>query len=116
MLASYDYGHYACAECRGKMDVAFVMDSSGSVSREDFTLTLQFAAAVSQALPVGVDEARVGMVVFSSTARVEMYLKDHSSSAALAKAILATQYSKWNIVQWFIVFGHGWTTFSFSHI
>lgn len=71
-----------------------MMDASGSVSLSNFNLTLQFAAAVTQALPVSRDEARVGMVVFSTTASVAIYLKDYTTSADLVSAILKTKYSE----------------------
>lgn len=73
-------------ECKDPMDVAFIVDSSGSINDGDFNLSLGFVANVVNALDVP-DVARIALVIFDSMTNVEMTFNSHVSKADIVSAI-----------------------------
>ncbi|XP_076454778.1 uncharacterized protein LOC143289620 [Babylonia areolata] len=67
-------------DCKDKLDVAFILDSSGSVSYFDFGLMKQFAASVVDVMNASVDAVRVADVVYSSAVSVHFDFDDYNST------------------------------------
>ncbi len=57
------------AGCRVPSDVAFALDSSGSIGQEDFERSIQFAKAVAGRLPIERGTS-VAMITYSSDVTV----------------------------------------------
>nr|KAG5705795.1 hypothetical protein BaRGS_027454 [Batillaria attramentaria] len=79
-------------QAKDEMDLAFILDSSGSVSRSDFLLMLRFAADIVDVMDVSNDVVRVADIVYASSVRVEFDFNDYTSKDDLRKRILATYY------------------------
>jgi len=55
------------------MDIAFVLDGSGSVGSANWDLMIQFVLDLVRDLPVSVSEVHIAFVTFSTNAQVEYY-------------------------------------------
>nr|KAG5705789.1 hypothetical protein BaRGS_027448 [Batillaria attramentaria] len=77
-------------DCEDKMDLVFILDSSGSVSPSDFQLMLRFAADVVDVMDVSPDVVRVADVVYSSSVSVQFDFNDYTGKDDLRSKILAT--------------------------
>ncbi|XP_076457342.1 uncharacterized protein LOC143291387 [Babylonia areolata] len=73
-------------ECDNPMDIAFIVDSSGSISDADFALSLDFVAKVVQSLDVP-SVVRVSAVIFADIPTVEFTFGTHSSKVDTVTAI-----------------------------
>jgi len=78
------------AEC--PVDLNFIVDSSGSISRSDWTTSLNFVADVVRRSTIGPNNVQVAFVVFSNVATVEWGLTRYQDSASLINAILNVRY------------------------
>ena len=70
--------------------MAFILDSSRSVSRSDFQLMLQFAADVVDVMDVSSDGVRVADIVYSSLVRVHFDLDDYTTKDQVRSHFLTT--------------------------
>ena len=70
--------------------MAFILDSSGSVSYSDFQLMLQFAADVVDVMDVSSDGVRVADIVYSSLVRVHFDLDDYTTTDQVRSQFLTT--------------------------
>ncbi|XP_076455145.1 uncharacterized protein LOC143289845 [Babylonia areolata] len=77
-------------ECKDKLDLAFILDSSGSVSVKDFGLMKQFAAHVVDVMNVSQDAIRIADIVYASTVQVFFAFNDYHSKAAVKRKLLNT--------------------------
>ncbi|XP_070177038.1 uncharacterized protein [Littorina saxatilis] len=77
--------------CDTKMDLVFILDSSGSVFPSDFQLMLQFAANVVDAMDISPDGVLVADIVYSSNAEVHFNFNDYTTKAE-AKSLLLSTY------------------------
>ena len=86
--------------CTSNLDVAFIIDGSGSIrdanptdqSYDNWNLLLTFVANVADNLPVSVTGTHVGAVVFSDIGEVLFPLSRYTNRAAVRAAILDTSY------------------------
>ena len=80
--------HTVCfADCRGTVDIVFILDGSGSVRHENFDIMKDFVKHLLETINVGPTDSRVGMVTFSNSAHVEFYLNDYESRFSVSNAI-----------------------------
>jgi len=77
------------AECT--IDLNFVVDSSGSISDDNWQKSLKFVSDIVRRLPIGPTRVRVAFVVFSTTANVEWGLLRYQDEASLLAAIQNVQ-------------------------
>ncbi|KAK7105719.1 hypothetical protein V1264_017063 [Littorina saxatilis] len=64
--------------CNGELDLAFLMDSSGSIMSSDYKLQLNFVAQVVNALPVGSNKVQIANVVFGTLAKVTFNFNNYT--------------------------------------
>ena len=81
-------------DCSEEIDLAFILDASGSVSLASFQLMTQFASDVVDVMNVSSDAVRVADIVYSSAASLHFGLDGHSDKAAVKAALIATPKSK----------------------
>ena len=70
-----------CPDCPTKLDLAFVLDSSGSIqyfNEQSWADMLSFVAGVVARLDIGPDSVHVGVITFGSLAQVDIYLGDYT--------------------------------------
>ncbi|KAK7502425.1 hypothetical protein BaRGS_00006378, partial [Batillaria attramentaria] len=66
-------------QCDPKVDLAFVLDSSTSVTKPNFHLMLEFVKQIVFFADIDTGNVRVAAVVYSSDVYVSFYLKDYST-------------------------------------
>ncbi|XP_053375389.1 cartilage matrix protein-like isoform X2 [Mercenaria mercenaria] len=76
--------------CRGKReDVVFIVDMSSSIWVVDFQEQLKFLSDLVGFFDINGDNARVGLLTFSTDTRVHFYLNTYNVQEEVSKAILA---------------------------
>ena len=75
-------------KCDGKLDLTFLLDSSGSIISSDFQKALKFVYDVVNNLNIGYNATRVAIINFSITIKVEAYLNTYFDKSTLLAAIL----------------------------
>ena len=69
------------------VDLAFVMDGSGSIGSADFERAKTFVDTVVAGFNIGENNTRVGVIQYSSSPRIEFYFHDHLDNTSLRDAI-----------------------------
>ncbi|KAK7095218.1 uncharacterized protein [Littorina saxatilis] len=77
-------------DCSDKMDLVFILDSSGSISIADFRLMLTFAADVIDAMDVSRDAVAVADVVYSSFVNLHFDFNDYTTKDQARTLLLNT--------------------------
>ena len=83
--------------CKRKLDLAFVIDQSGSIidknpadgSYDNWNLILNFILNIITYFSIDFDETRVAAVTFGTNGLVRFYLRDHGDRDSLRRAITA---------------------------
>ena len=85
--------HVYFTECpvRG-LDLAFVLDSSGSVTEPNFELAKEFIVNVSRTFAIGPEDTQVAIVRFSGFASIAFRLNENSNASSLITAIRNVEY------------------------
>uniref|UniRef100_A0A194AL79 VWFA domain-containing protein n=1 Tax=Pinctada fucata TaxID=50426 RepID=A0A194AL79_PINFU len=69
------------------MDLVFVVDSSNSLSSDDFERTKIFMQQVVDAFNISNDKTQVGVLTYSTAANINFYLNQYLSKSTLNSAI-----------------------------
>ena len=92
-LLIISFRFYSCLECQvSGIDMAFVMDGSGSVGRNNFETAKTFVQEVVKGFVIGPDNSRVAVIQYSSNPVVEFTFTEHTTDTALESAIRAIRY------------------------
>ncbi|XP_061188684.1 uncharacterized protein LOC133196851 [Saccostrea echinata] len=75
-----------------EIDLAFIVDTSGSIGYFNFIDMLGFMKKVTRGLTVGPSNAQIAVVSFSDTARIEFQFGEHEDHTSLEKAINSVNY------------------------
>ena len=75
-------------KCDAQMDLAFLLDSSGSIVSTDFQYALKFMYDVVNGLNIGVNATRVAIINFSTSIKVEAYFNTFYNKTQLLNYIL----------------------------
>ncbi|XP_050390698.1 uncharacterized protein LOC130010268 [Patella vulgata] len=78
--------------CQKAIDLAFLIDGSGSIGPLNFDITRQFMIEVTNRLFISPEGTQAAAVQFSSSAQIEFYLNDHSTEGSLKRAIGGIAY------------------------
>ena len=76
-----------CSETKSDIDLAFVLDSSGSIASADFQQSLAFASSIIQSVNVGEYATRVALINFSRNVQVVTKLNSVYDKAALLSTV-----------------------------
>ncbi|XP_071095092.1 uncharacterized protein [Haliotis cracherodii] len=74
-------------DCRTQLDLTFILDGSGSVSRRDFQRMIEFVKAVVTKLDVSKDAVKIAVVEYASKVGDDIKFQDHTTKSSLLKAI-----------------------------
>ncbi|XP_048238745.1 uncharacterized protein LOC124119917 [Haliotis rufescens] len=73
--------------CKTQLDLAFILDGSGSVSTSDFNRMIKFVENVTKKLDISKDEVKVSTVEYGSSVGDDIEFKDFASKSSLVSAI-----------------------------
>ncbi|XP_049915868.1 von Willebrand factor A domain-containing protein 2 [Epinephelus moara] len=79
-------------QCSAAMDILFLMDGSYSVGKGSFERSKHYAIKLCQALDIGPDKVRVGLIQFGSTPRLEFALDSYTTKQELKKHMKKISY------------------------
>ena len=71
----------------GGIDLVFVLDVSGSIQATRFQMIREFTEQISMLLDIGIRRSLVGVILFSSTARVHFPVTQHTAASTLLPAL-----------------------------
>ena len=74
-------------------DVVFVIDTSGSIGRDNFQLIREFTANLTTELIRNFPGSAIGVILFASNAHIEFNLQAHTNLSELLIAIAGLPYS-----------------------
>ena len=74
------------------MDLAFILDSSGSIGASNWPRLLTFVVDVISRLPIGRDRVNVGVVSYGNRAQVHFDLDDHLTVEGMERAIQSIRW------------------------
>ncbi|XP_062575089.1 matrilin-3-like, partial [Saccostrea cucullata] len=75
------------------IDFVFLLDESGSVGEANFILQNEFVAKFVEVFSNGSDLARVAVVTFATTVKIEFYLNTYLSNTKIIEKIRRINYS-----------------------
>ncbi|XP_072039322.1 uncharacterized protein, partial [Amphiura filiformis] len=80
-------------ECKtARLDIAFVVDSSGSITEDHFLIAREFISNIVQNFDIGQDGIRVGLLQYEVNPTVEFLINQHTDTASLLAAIGRLEY------------------------
>jgi len=68
--------------CDSPVDITFIVDSSGSISRTNYKREKAFINAIAQSFGISRTQSRAALVLFSSSASVKIRFADYASTEA----------------------------------
>ena len=74
------------------LDIAFVLDSSGSIGSDNFDTMLDFVNNIISNFEIGESQTRIGVIVFSTSAQITIPLGLHNDYDSLSSAISNIAY------------------------
>ncbi|XP_005095267.2 uncharacterized protein LOC101861943 [Aplysia californica] len=78
------------ATCKAEnLDIAFILDSSGSLAPSDFNLSKGFANGVVNSFNVAPDTVKVAVITFSSAVKEEFNFNRYTTTSSVGNAIMA---------------------------
>lgn len=73
-------------------DIVFVLDSSGSVGFDNFTVMKGFVKSIIQNLEIGPDQTKVGLITFSRYPSIRIRLGAYADKTSLLSAVDQVPY------------------------
>ena len=92
--------------CQTRIDLAFVIDSSRSIPREDFKLQMQFVNDIVSFLDVNAEDTRVAAVSFSNYLHPEFLFNTYSTKEDVLKAIGEIEHSQGDATRTYLALEH----------
>jgi len=84
-------------KCQATVDIALLIDGSGSISSSDFRLMKEFATLVTRNVTISAQTANMAIVQFSSQSRVEIGLSDDANAITTAISSMVQMNSGTNM-------------------
>lgn len=79
-------------ECSAKIDIVYLMDTSGSISVDDYRLEKQFVKDLARIFRIDDDASHAAAIIYNDDPHVMIKLGDHRSTDDFAKAVDAIPY------------------------
>lgn len=92
--------------CRTKIDLAIVIDTSRSISPDDFKLQMQFVYDIVNFLDVGMDDTRVAAVSYSNHLFPEFGFSDFTTKKEVLQAIKNIKHSNGDATRTYLALEH----------
>lgn len=75
-------------------DIAFIVDSSGSIGTNNYAKTKYFVYSIANALNISATGAHAGVVIYSEEAKVPIKFTDHTDIVSFKEAVYGLEYLK----------------------
>ena len=75
------------AVCRARIDLGFLVDGSSGTGRAAFSRVLQYIAATMSKFEVSIVKTRIGVLVYSTGARVALSFRSSAHSSTVSRAL-----------------------------
>lgn len=85
-------GRHCETECNQEADLIFLLDSSGSVSKDEFRKMKEFIISLSEKFSIGYSKTRIGAATYSSSAFLGFNLNAFNSASMLRNAMSSLPY------------------------
>lgn len=85
--------HSSSTACAANVDMAFVIDMSGSVRIQGFRQSVRFAADIATSFRIGQNATRVALITYSTTPVLNFDFLAHNTSEQIRLAFLAAPYA-----------------------
>jgi len=85
-----------CVDFGDPTDIAFILDSSRSVTGEDFDRQKEFIKNFLKRFPIGAQQTQAGIIKYGKTANIEIEFNDFTTEAKLSTAIGRIMHSQAN--------------------
>ena len=76
------------------MDVAFIIDSSGSIGRSNYRKQKNFVKEVAKSFGLAPDQSQAAMILYSNSASVHARFGQYATTEEFAKAVDALPYER----------------------
>lgn len=83
-----------CVDFGDPTDIAFIMDSSRSVTGEDFDRQKEFIKNFLKRFPIGAQQTQAGIIKYGRTADIEIQFNAYTTEAELGNAIGQIQHAE----------------------
>ena len=80
--------------CAAKADIAFILDSSGSIGQTNYNKMLDFVKDVVNQFDIGSNKIRVATEIFSDRTYVQFNFNKYMTKAPLTQAISNIPYKR----------------------
>jgi len=84
-------------KCEAPVDIALLVDGSGSISSSDFSLMKKFATLLATNITISEDDGHMSLVQFASYAQVEIGLSDDDNAVLTAISSMSQMSSSTNM-------------------
>jgi collagen type VI alpha len=78
--------------CSGRVDIAFVLDASGSIRVERFPIVIQTVISIVEQLQVSMNDTQIGAVSYSDNDVPQFYLNTYSTKQDVQLALRRVQF------------------------
>ena len=82
--------------CTAKADIAFILDSSGSIGQTNYDTMLKFVKNVVGNFDIGPNKIQVGTEIFSDRSYIQFNLNKYKTRGPLLQAIGNIPYKRGN--------------------
>ena len=93
ILIAY-YNFFFISACNLAIDIGFVLDASGRRARYNFRRIKRFVGLIARSFSISRSRARVGVIVYGSTARMQFGLNSYTNPRSLNRAIKGLRYTR----------------------
>ena len=80
--------------CSQPVDIAFIMDASGSIGHDDFDREKRFVQAVAKSFGVSKEGSHVGVITYSDAAAMNIKFGQHEDLASFVRDLKSLPYSR----------------------
>ena len=79
-------------KCHSKIDMVFLLDSSGSITRQQFEIAKKFSADLVKHFDISKEKTNVAVATYSQYAHTTRTFENHASQELALKAIWGLSY------------------------
>lgn len=87
-VSFYLFIYFLVKECKAAVDIAFLVDSSGSISRKNFVKMKNFLKTLVNSFDIGPDAAHFAIIAYSTKAKTMLKFSDLRGNQITSEAVI----------------------------